>query len=107
MDRIWQWGWDRYGASYSWAICAVVFVGMLPIYVLLAFLVVAIEKSSHFVEATVVTGFAVVLNAYVVVLPGSRLFRPAQEWAAGREIDPAEALQATYTWTRAVGVRAL
>ena len=43
MDRIWQWGWDRYGASYSWAICAVVFVGMLPIYVLLAFLVVAIE----------------------------------------------------------------
>src|SRR5689334_16368712 len=107
MDRIWQWAWDRYGARYSWAICAVVFVGMLPIYLLLAFLVVAMQKSTHFVEAAVVTGVAVVLNTYVVVLPGSRLFHPAQQWAAGREIDRGKALQATYTWTRAVGVRAL
>jgi adenylate cyclase len=107
MDRIWQWAWDRYGARYSWAIWAVMFVPMLLIYLFTAFLVVAIEKSNHFVEATVVTGVAVMVNAYVTVLPGSSLLRLAQQWAAGREVDRAKALQDTYNWTRAAGVRAL
>src|ERR1700755_1466429 len=96
MDRIWQWAWDRYGARYSWAIWAVMFVPMLLIYLFTAFLVVAIEKSNHFVEATVVTGVAVMVNAYVTVLPGSSLLRLAQQWAAGREVDRAKALQDTY-----------
>ena len=107
MDRIWQWTWDRYGARYSWAIWAIVLAGELSIYLLLSFLVVAVERSSHYVEATVVTVVAVVINAYVVILPGSHLFRPAQQWAAGYEVDRAKALQDTYTWTRAAGVRAL
>ena len=107
MDRIWQWAWDRYGARYSWAVWAMVFGSMLLVCLLLSFLVFAFENSSHYVEATVVTTVAVVLDACVVVLPDSRRFRLAQQWAAGREIDRAKALQDTYTWTRAAGVRAL
>jgi adenylate cyclase len=80
---------------------------MLLVYLFLSFLVVAFEKSTHHVEATVVTSVAVVVSVYVVILPGSRLFRPAQRWAAGREVDRVKALQDTYTWTRAAGVRAL
>jgi len=107
MDRIWQWAWDRYGARYSWAIWVVAFASTLPSYLLWSFVVVAFEKSSHYVEAAVVTGAAVVVMASVTVLPGSRRFRLAQRWAAGDEVDRAEALQDTYTWSRAVGVRAL
>ena len=55
MDRIWQWAWDRYAARYSWAICAVSFPILLQIYVVLAFIVVGYEKSTHYVEAAVVT----------------------------------------------------
>ena len=104
MDRIWQWAWDRYGARYSWAIWVGVFASTLPPYLLWSFLVVACEKSSHYVEAAVVTGGAVVVMSLVVVLPGSRRFRLAQRWAAGDEVDRAEALQDMYIWSRAVGV---
>jgi adenylate cyclase len=107
MDRIWQWTWDQYGPRYSWAIWGIMVVPMLMSYVFLSSLVVAFEKSSHYVEATVFTVAAVVVDAYVVILPGSRLFRLAQRWAAGYEVDRAKALQDTYTWTRAAGVRAL
>lgn len=107
MDRIWQWTWARYGARYSWAIWAVVFAGMLVPYSILTFSVVALEKSDDYAEATVVTGVAVVLSAYVVILPGSHPFRLVQRWAAGREVDRAVALAITYAWTRAAGIRAL
>jgi adenylate cyclase len=105
MDRIWQWAWDRYGARYSWAIWVVAFAVLLPGWLVWSLLVVAFEKSSHYVEATVVTVIAMVVLSFVVVLPGSRRFRRAQGWAAGREMDRAGALQDTYTWTRAAGVR--
>ncbi|MDT5117275.1 MAG: hypothetical protein QOE30_3014 [Mycobacterium sp.] len=107
MDRIWQWAWDRYGSRYSWAIWVGVFASTLLTYLLWSFLVVAFEKSSHYVEAAVVTGVAVLVMSFVVFLPGSRRFRLAQRWAAGDEVDRAEALQDTYIWMRAVGVRAL
>jgi adenylate cyclase len=107
MDRIWQWAWDRFGTRYSWAIWAGVFASTLPSYLLWSFLVVAFEKSTHYVEAAVVTGVAVVVMSLVVFLPGSRRVRLVQRWAAGGEVDHAEALQDTYTWSRAVGVRAL
>src|SRR6185312_8288590 len=55
MDRIWQWAWDRYGARYSWVICAVSLPLLLQIYLVLAFIVVGYQKSTHYVEATVVT----------------------------------------------------
>jgi adenylate cyclase len=106
MDRIWQWAWDRYGASYSWVIWVATFAVLLPGDLVWSLLVVAFEKSSHYVEATVVTVIAVVVLSFVVVLRGSRRFRLAQAWAAGRELDRAGALQDTYTWTRAAGVRA-
>ncbi|OBF42211.1 cyclase [Mycobacterium sp. ACS1612] len=107
MDRIWQWAWDRYGPKYSWAISALIFLPMLLSYVLLSSVVVAFERSSHYVEAIVFTMAAVVVDAYVVILPGSPRFRLVQRWAAGYDVDRAKALKDTYTWTRAAGVRAL
>jgi class 3 adenylate cyclase len=49
----------------------------------------------------------VAVNAYVAVLPGNRRLYLAQRWAAGHEVDRAEALRDTYMWTRAAAVRAL
>jgi adenylate cyclase len=106
MDRIWQWAWDRYGARYSWVIWVVVFASSMA-YLVFSFVVVAFEKSSHYVEAAAVTAVAMVVQNYVVVLPGGRRCRLAQWWAAGREVDRAQALQDTYTWARAAGVRGL
>ena len=105
MDRIWQWAWDRCGASYSWVMWVGTFVIQLPGDLVWSFSVVAFEKSGRYVEATVVTVIAAVVLSFVVVLPGSRRFRLVQGWAAGREVDRARALQDTYTWTRAAGVR--
>jgi adenylate cyclase len=106
MDRIWQWAWDRYGPRYSWMICAVFFASILSVSLLLTFAIVAFERSSHYVEAAAVTGIAVAVLAYAVILPGSRRLHPAERWAAGDEVDRAAALEDTYTWTRATGVRA-
>ena len=105
MDRIWQWAWVQYGARYPWVIWVATFASALPPYLLWSFIVVAFEKSSHYVEAAVVTGAAVVVLASVMVLPSSRRFRLAQRWAAGDEVDREAALEDTYTWSRAVGVR--
>jgi hypothetical protein len=43
MDRLMQRAWDRYGAIYSWAICAISFVVPFPIYLFVAFAIVAFE----------------------------------------------------------------
>ncbi|KUI23304.1 cyclase [Mycobacterium sp. GA-1285] len=106
MDHIWQWTWDRYGPRYSWATSVLTFASSLPPYLFWSFVVVAFEKSSHYVEVTVVACVAVLVLALVMVLPGSR-FRLAQRWAAGDEVDREAALKDTYAWTRATGVRAL
>ena len=89
MDRIWQWAWDRYGARYSWAICAVSFPLMLQIYLLLSFVVVAFEESGHYVEAAAVTVVAMPVLLYVIVLPGLGQSRLVERWAAGQEVDRA------------------
>jgi adenylate cyclase len=107
MDRIWQWAWDRYGARYSWAIWIVTFASGLPVYLVWSWSVVAFPKSSHYVEASVIAGIAVLVLAFVLVLPGNRMLRRAERWAAGGAVDRAEALKGTYTWTRAAGVRTL
>jgi adenylate cyclase len=107
MDRIWLWAWDRHGARYSWAIWVALFASLLPPYLVWSLVVVAYQKSGHFAEAATVTGVVVVVLAFVVVLPGSRPFRLAERWAAGREVDRARALQDTYTWAHATGVRGL
>ena len=100
MDRIWQWAWDRYGPRYSWALCAIGFLVVLPIYLLASFAVVAFERSGQYVEAAVVTGVAVLAMCYVFLPPRHRRFRLAQQWAAGHEVDRATALQDTYAYTR-------
>ena len=105
MDRIWQWAWDRYGARYSWAICAVTFPVVLPFYVLLSFVVVAFEGSDRYVEAAAVTVVAALVLACVDVLPGLGSARLVEQWAAGHDVDRARALDATYTWARGVAVR--
>ena len=51
MDRIWQWAWDRYGPRYSWVIGAAALPMMVPSCLLWPLVVVAFEKSSHYVEA--------------------------------------------------------
>jgi class 3 adenylate cyclase len=107
MDRIWQWAWDRYGARYSWALYAVTFPVMLPIYLVFSFVVVAFEESGQYVEAAAVTVVVVLVLVYVMVLPGLGPTRLMERWAAGHEIDRAKALDATYTWARAAVARAV
>ena len=107
MNRIWQWAWDRYGARYSWALCAVVFGVLLPSYLMLSFIVVAFEKSDRYVEAAAVTVVALPLLVYVYFLPGLGRLHLAEQWAAGRDVDRADALDATYVTSRGVVARGL
>ncbi|MGE5696635.1 MAG: adenylate/guanylate cyclase domain-containing protein [Candidatus Sericytochromatia bacterium] len=100
MDRIWQWAWDRYGTRYSWAMCAMLFPPTLQIWLFALFLVVAFEKSHHYVEAAAVTVVAVLVFICVVVRPGLGDGRRVERWAAGDEVGRAEALEATYMWAR-------
>ena len=107
MDRIWQWAWDRYGPRYSWAFYAITFALMLPTYLVWSLFVVAFENSCRYVVATAISIVAVVMLAYILVLPGGRLFHFAWRWSADDEIDNAKALGATYSWARAAIVRGL
>jgi adenylate cyclase len=105
MDRIWQWAWDRYGARYSWAIYTVSVSELLPVYLVFSFLIVAFERSDRYVEAAAVTVGTVLVMVYVTNLPGLGGSRLVERWAAGREVDRARALDATYAWARTAGAR--
>jgi adenylate cyclase len=107
MDRIWQWAWDRHGARYWWAVCAISFPVYLPIYLVLSFLVVAFEESDRYIEGAAVTVVAVLVLICVAALPGRRLFRLPEQWAAGHEVDRATALGNTYAYARGVVPRAV
>ena len=88
-----------------WVIYAINVFLALPVYLILSFVVVAFEKSGGYIDAAAFTAAAVLVLAYVMILPGlgeSRLFC---RWAAGDQVDPATALRATYTWTRAAAPR--
>jgi adenylate cyclase len=100
MDRIWQWAWDRHGARYSWAVFAITSLAILPVWLGSAFLVVAFEQSDCYVEAAAVTVSVVVVMVYMGVLPGVGPSGRVDRWAAGREVDRARALEATYAWNR-------
>jgi adenylate cyclase len=104
---MWQWAWDRYQARYSWAIFAVTYPVVLAIYLLPSLLIVAFEGSGRYLEAAIVTAVAVLVLVYLMTLPGRGPSRLVQRWAAGHEVDPAEAMEATYTWARRTFVRAL
>jgi class 3 adenylate cyclase len=105
MDRIWQWAWERYAARYSWAVSAIVFVLFLPHYLLMSCVVVAFEGSARYVESAAVTVVAMLALVCVVVLPGVGPLHLEERWAAGREVDRARALDATYTYARRLIVR--
>jgi adenylate cyclase len=107
MDRIWRWVWDRFGASYSWAFFAITFTLLLSIYLLWSFLVVDFEGSRNYAQATALTVVAVMVLAYLTVLPGRAWSRLAEQWAAGHAIDRAKAVEDTYAWSRSAPVRAV
>src|ERR1700751_6140394 len=107
MDRIWQWAWDRYGARYSWAICAIFIPILLPVYLMPSFVITAFEKSHRYSEAAAVTAVAVLLLVYLMFLPGLGGIRLAERWAAGHEVDRTRALDATYAWARRAVARIL
>ena len=85
--------------------CAVTFSVMLPQYLLIAFVVVAFERSDRYLEAAAVTVAAVPVLAYGMVLPGVGGIRLAEQWVAGHGVDRAKTLEATYTYARRTEVR--
>jgi adenylate cyclase len=107
MDRIWRLAWNRHADHYSWAIFAVTMVTLLPIYLVLGWIVVAFEKSDRYLDAALITGGAVLVLVYAMILPGLGHSRRIERWAAGRDADRARALEAAYAWSRAAAPRAM
>lgn len=105
MDRIFQWVWDRYGPVYSWAVCVLVYLVGLAVQLAYPLIIVAFEGSDRYVEAAVIALAAMLVRAYLLVLPGSKPLRLMERWAAGKEVDPTEALRATYTYARRTTAR--
>lgn len=108
MDRIWQWAWDRYGARYMLPCGVIGFLISYPIYCLLLSLpIVAFEKSGQYAEAAAVTVGPVLVLVCMLIVPGRRWARPAQQWAAGHDVDRATALEGTYRFARGATCRAV
>lgn len=105
MDRILQAAWDRHGARYSWVLAGLVVALALPIYLLLAFVIVAFEKSTRYLEAAGLTVIAVLILVCLLGPPGRGIWRDVERQAAGSEIDRAATLQATYDWGRKAPLR--
>ena len=102
MDRIWQWTWDRCGPRYYWwALCVAAYLVSFPVYsVFILVPIVAAERQGQYIDATAVTVVAVLLLVCIFVLPGRQWIRVMAQWAAGREIDRAAALEETYRYSR-------
>jgi class 3 adenylate cyclase len=77
----------------------------VPLYLVPTFVVVAYEKSSHYVEAVAFTVVTVVVWVYLLILPGMGWSHFVQRWAAGQLTDRAKVLEATYTYARRAFVR--
>ena len=107
MERIWQWAWDRFGPRHRWAALAVLFPAGLPIYLFWSFLIVALEGSSRYLQAVVVTVVAVLAQNLFAAAAARGHYRPVEQWAAGDDVDRATALKATYTFSRSAVSRAL
>lgn len=107
MDRFYRWSWDRHGARYSWVIFGVAVVVPFPIYLFLAFFIVAFENSGRYLAAAAAVGVAMPVFAYALILPGRGGWRAVQRWAAGDDVDAGQALSATYAWVRFGIIRVL
>ena len=109
MDRFWQWAWDRYGPRYVWVMWIAAFASSLPGFLIWSWIVLAMEKSSRYREASV-AAVVVVLGMSLLSNPrlfGRYYFRRAQRWAAGQAVDRTKALEDTYAWTRANAITAM
>jgi class 3 adenylate cyclase len=104
-DHLWQWAWDRHGTRYSWAVVALTYVLVLPVWGLSAFIVVVYAESDRFLLAAAIVAVAEFAALYLGALPGSRMWRQMERWAAGDQIDRYEALESTYTMARTAVVR--
>ncbi|MDH6196990.1 adenylate cyclase [Mycobacterium frederiksbergense] len=107
MDRIFQWVWDRFGPTYSWAMCVLIYPPGLFIYFGYSLTIVAFQGSGRFVDVAIVTAVALLVRVYVLVLPRSKELRLIERWAAGTEVDPMTALGATFAYTRRATIRTL
>lgn len=105
MDRILQAAWDRHGSRYSWVLAAVVIALAFPVYLFLSVVIVAFEKSTHYVEATAITSVAVLMLVLMLGPPGLGVWRRFERWSAGEESDRTGTLKATYTWARMTPAR--
>ena len=66
-------------------ICAIGFPIALPVYLVLALIIVAFEKSSRYSESAGVSVVAVLVLVYALILPGLGAWRLVDRWAAGQE----------------------
>jgi adenylate cyclase len=62
---------------------------------------------SHYVEASVFAAVVALALTFASMFPGIRRLRLTQQWAAGREVDRAKALEDTYAWARTADIRTL
>jgi class 3 adenylate cyclase len=85
--------------------CAVDFAVVLPSYFVVSFVVVAFEDSDRYVEAAAVTVVVVLAQCYLFLPPSLGGIRVAEQWAAGREVDRATALEYTYISARGAVAR--
>ncbi len=86
------------------------FASTLPVFLVWSWIVLALEKSTHsthYIKASVLAGVVALGMALISVFPAGRRLRRAQQWAAGRAVDRAQALEDTYAWVRASDIRAL
>ena len=104
-DRLWQWAWNRHGARYSWAVFALSYVLVLPVWLLPALLIVELEDSDRVLAAGAIAAVAELMALYFGARPGFRVWRPMEQWAAGDRMDPRAALESTYTVARSLVAR--
>lgn len=104
---MWQWAWDRHGARYSWACWVLTVLLALPVHLAWTAGIVAFEGSDHYLEACALTVVAVPAYLYTVALPGGRVARLIEQWAAGDDVDRSSALRATYSYGRSLIARGL
>ena len=105
MDRVWQWAWDRHGPRYSWAVYALSYMVILPIWVAPPLLIVEFEQSDRHFVATAIAAAAAMAALFTYERPGFKVWRPMERWAAGDPIDRHEAIESTYTYARNTLVR--
>jgi class 3 adenylate cyclase len=104
IDRLWQWAWDRHGTRYSWAVFALSYVVLLPIWQA-PLIIMVFEGSDGFLVAAGIAAVAEVVALWVIVQPGFTTWRLIERRASGDRVDRLEALESTYTYARAAVIR--